>query len=215
MGFIYKITNLKNNKVYIGKTVISIESRWRGHKCAAKNNLDKYVLHKAMRKYGIENFIIELIEECKNEVLDEKEKYYIKKFHSFLGDEFCNGYNMTLGGEGKSLIDHSLIYELWDDGKSISEIAKILNCERNTPFKVLLDYENYSTQESNRRAHVLSGKSKQKPILQLDLNNNLIREFSSAREAAKITGISRPNIVNVANHRKGNHTAGGYRWEYK
>ena len=41
MGFIYKITNLKNNKVYIGKTVISIESRWRGHKCAAKNNLDK------------------------------------------------------------------------------------------------------------------------------------------------------------------------------
>lgn len=52
-----------------------------------------------MRKYGIENFIIELIEECKNEDLDEKEKYYIKKFHSFLGDEFCNGYNMTIGGE--------------------------------------------------------------------------------------------------------------------
>lgn len=52
------------------------------------------MLYKAFQKYGIENFIFEVLEECSILELSEKEKYYIEKF-----DTYFNGYNMTAGGE--------------------------------------------------------------------------------------------------------------------
>ena len=63
-----------------------------------------------------ENFTFEVIEECKKEELDEKEKYWIKQYNSFLGFENCNGYNMTLGGQNN--IPHKLTY------KKVEEIHK-------------------------------------------------------------------------------------------
>lgn len=74
MGYIYKITNQVNGKVYIGKTQYTIESRWKTHMYALNNGI-KYTLYKAMRKYGVENFVIEQIEEAPNDILDEREKY--------------------------------------------------------------------------------------------------------------------------------------------
>lgn len=50
-----------------------------------------------MRKYGIENFSFEIIEECKKEELNDKEKYWINYFNTFF-----NGYNLTTGGQGNS-----------------------------------------------------------------------------------------------------------------
>ena len=60
-GCIYKITCLVNNKVYIGLTTTSIEERWKGHISVSKRSR-KY-LYASMRKYGIENFKIEQIDE--------------------------------------------------------------------------------------------------------------------------------------------------------
>ena len=50
---IYKITNLVNEKVYIGQAQ-DIEKRWREHKCSSKSN--NQILYRAIRKYGLENF---------------------------------------------------------------------------------------------------------------------------------------------------------------
>ena len=58
MGYIYKITNKINGKVYIGLTTTSIEQRWRGHINESKK-CDRH-LYASMRKYGIENFNIEI-----------------------------------------------------------------------------------------------------------------------------------------------------------
>lgn len=217
MGFIYKITNTKNNKIYIGKTIGSINKRWREHKSNALNKTDNYLLHLAMRKYGIENFIIEIVEECPNELLNEKEIYYIKFFNSYIGqDKNKNcGYNMTPGGEGKNYDSYDKIFELWDAGNSISQIAFKIKYNRDTIRRILIDYENYSIEESNRRAHVLSGLSKSKSIIQYDLEGNFIKEFDSVSQAERETKISHSNIINVANHKKGHKSAGGYRWEYK
>lgn len=98
-GKIYKITNLVNGKIYVGKTALTLEERFSAHWNDAKSNHTNQILHHAMRKYGIENFIIELIEECNLDVINEREMYWIKTLDSRWG--YSNkGYNMTDGGEG-------------------------------------------------------------------------------------------------------------------
>lgn len=94
---IYKYTNKINNKSYIGQSV-NIERRRRQHIASSyytKSNTYNTVFHKAIRKYGEENFTFEIITLCKIEELDILEKHYIQKFNTL----FPNGYNMTSGGE--------------------------------------------------------------------------------------------------------------------
>ena len=96
---IYKITNLINNQCYIGQS-INIEKRWTQEKRRAfkDNDLDyNTLLSQAFRKYGVENFSFEILEECQKEELDEKEIYYISKYNSYF-----NGYNQTTGGQFSS-----------------------------------------------------------------------------------------------------------------
>lgn len=95
MGYIYKITNLINGKMYIGQTKRSIDIRWKEH----LRSKDDSPIHKAFRKYGIENFKIETLEECADELLNEKEIYYIKQYNSYNGHI---GYNATPGGESNA-----------------------------------------------------------------------------------------------------------------
>lgn len=100
---IYKITNQLNNKVYIGQS-INIKKRFNCHIWEAFNEKQipyNYAINRAIRKYGIKNFELEVIEECKKEELDEKEKYWIKYYNS---NNPNYGYNMTEGGDkGPSL----------------------------------------------------------------------------------------------------------------
>lgn len=96
---IYKIENLINNHCYIGQS-INIQKRLNRHKTVAfnENNNDyNYPLYRAFRKYGLENFSFEILEECLPEELNEKERYYIQEYNSFF-----NGYNQTLGGDNGS-----------------------------------------------------------------------------------------------------------------
>ena len=89
---IYKVTNKINGKVYIGQSV-DIGRRWRQHMTAE----DDIYFHKAIQKYGVDNFIWEVIEKCKKSELDERESYWIEYY-----DSFNKGYNRTKGGEGNS-----------------------------------------------------------------------------------------------------------------
>ena len=76
MPYIYKITNNLNGKVYIGKTNFTIEKRWREHcQDSQKETLQKRPLYSAMKKYGIENFSIEEIEQLETpQQAEEREK---------------------------------------------------------------------------------------------------------------------------------------------
>lgn len=89
---IYKITNKINGKCYIGQSR-NIENRLNRHRTAGFNPNDKcynYPLYRAIRKYGLENFSFEVIEECLIEQLTNKELYWISHFNSI-----DNGYNQT------------------------------------------------------------------------------------------------------------------------
>lgn len=98
---IYKITNTINGKSYIGQS-IDISLRWEKHKYEAYNSNQKsynFPLNRAIRKYNIENFTLDIIEECPKELLDEREKYWINYYGTFY-----EGYNATQGGDtGPSL----------------------------------------------------------------------------------------------------------------
>lgn len=91
MGYIYKITNILDNKLYIGQTKNSLEERWR---CHLKKTSNCRYLSSAIKKYGINNFKFQLICISFDENLDEIEKEYIKKFNCLVP----NGYNLREGG---------------------------------------------------------------------------------------------------------------------
>ena len=92
---IYIIRNIVNNKCYIGQTN-NLKARWIKHKNFLKNNKHhNRHLQAAWNKYGAEEFVFEILEECPIEELDEKETYYIHKYETHI-----NGYNLDEGGQG-------------------------------------------------------------------------------------------------------------------
>jgi DNA-binding protein H-NS len=110
---IYKITNNINQHCYIGQSK-HIKRRWNEHKNAAFNEADKsydYPLYRSFRKYGLENFTFEVIEECSIEELNEKEIYWI--------DYYKPVYNQTLGGDAASVPQKLTL-------KQVDEIQQIL-----------------------------------------------------------------------------------------
>lgn len=89
--WIYKITNIQNNKVYIGQTIRPIEQRFKRHINDALNNILDTHFARAIRKYGKENFIFEQIDTAQTQdELNKKEQYWIKYYNSVE-----NGYNET------------------------------------------------------------------------------------------------------------------------
>lgn len=92
---IYKITNNITGEAYVGQA-IDIQTRWNKEKSRAfqptSTEYDK-TLSRAFRKYGVDNFTFEIIEECNRSELDQREIYYISFY-----DTYFNGYNETTGG---------------------------------------------------------------------------------------------------------------------
>lgn len=126
---IYKIENLITGHVYIGQSV-NITSRWAAHKRAD----DDFPIHRAIKKYGIENFDFSIIEECPKEQLNDREIYWINYY-----DSFKNGYNATPGGQdGVSFQALSFdkleeIRKLLQEGtKTNIEIGKLYNVSDQT-----------------------------------------------------------------------------------
>jgi group I intron endonuclease len=101
-GKIYKITNTENNKVYIGCTINTLKHRFEEHcyRCL-KTNINTKLCNN-VRKYGVEKFTIELIEECSLDVIYNREVEVIKEHNSFE-----EGLNSTVGGEGCLGYKHS------------------------------------------------------------------------------------------------------------
>ena len=109
--YIYKITNLINNKVYIGQTK-NFEQRKKTHIRDSKNK--KFLISRAINKYGVENFLFEIIKECETlEEINSEEKEYIIKYNS---RNMKYGYNIDEGGRSEISIEKR---------KKMSEARKI------------------------------------------------------------------------------------------
>ena len=146
-GFIYKISNKINNKVYIGQTIQDPKERWYRHcqrKCLSENERNM-AIKRAIFKYGKDNFTFEVIEKIENyskELLDNREIYWIAHYNSYE-----NGYNCTKGGSlgSKPLKiskeEHTDIIDLYNCGFSLRNIAKEYNVDKAT-IKHILEINN-------------------------------------------------------------------------
>lgn len=211
MAYIYQIINDINNKIYIGKTEFSIDKRFKEH-CsdAFKERNEKRPLYSAMRKYGIEHFHIELIEETDNP--EEREKYWIEQKQSFK-----KGYNATLGGDGKKYLDYDLIIASYKEIKSIKDTAISLGISSDSVSNVL---------RANNISIITSSdviqKKYGKVVNMYDLQNTFLKTFPSVNAAAKymvennLTGCKmttiKQHITEVCMGKR--KTAAKFKWKY-
>ena len=174
IGFIYKITNNLNNKCYIGQTIQNVKERFYQH-CANKTGekVLNMAIHRAILKYGKHNFKLEVIEEVEQELLNEREIYWINYYNSY-----NNGYNSTIGGQSfinkpKDLDYETIIIE-YNSGKSLRSIGSKFNVDKRT-IKDLLIRHNITLRTT--RSYKLSQEDRE----------NLIKDFKS--------GLSRKEII--------------------
>lgn len=161
---IYKITNLINNKVYIGQST-NIKERWKAHRSRPfQKNSEQYnsLLYRSIRKYGLENFSFEIIEECDKRFLDEREIYWIAYYSS---NNFENGYNLTKGGDSAT---YSKLTE-----KQVEEIIKLLQNTAISQEEIAKQYQ--VTQRTISGINIGQCWKKEKTIYPLRDNSTCIK----------------------------------------
>lgn len=209
MAYIYKITNDINQKSYIGMTYNTIEERWKQHQYDAnkRNLIEKRPLYRAIVKYGISHFHIEQIEET--DIPEERERYWIEYYGTFK-----NGYNATLGGDGRPYIDYDLVVSTYRECQNQREVARRLNIDLKT-VRTILKIKQEPVLPLLEVMQKVSGKI----VNQYDLNNNYIQSFPSVKAAAeslgKITSSSNGATSHISDVCRGKRkTAYGYIWRF-
>jgi hypothetical protein len=123
---IYMYENKTNGHKYIGLSN-NIERRHRDHVSASKNPKSKDyndVIHKAFRKYGLENFELKILEECPESKLKEREIYWIEKYNTYTSREH---YNQTPGGD---LVGEKNIHKGEEHGKAKLTEKDVIACRQ-------------------------------------------------------------------------------------
>ena len=105
------------------------------------------------------------------------------------------------------------IYLLWQQGLTLTEIKSKIDCDIHSASIMLKKLYNISEEEIQKRKNSFNSNSKKKPILQLDINNSIIREWASATDAAKTLNL---DISSIRKCIKGTRkSCGGFKWKEK
>lgn len=245
MGYIYKITNKINNKIYIGQTIKERPSdRYSQHRYLANHpEQEKGIsyLHRAMASDGLDNFQFEIIEQIENDLLNEREQYWIKYYDCIVP----NGYNITDGGSGTQgysrpqsieerekrqqsnknyYIEHpeaiekarQRATELWKNEeyrKKVTESNKKFYQEHPDIFKGENNpmYGKKHTEEALKKIRANAATRKLK-IAQLDKDTlEIIKIHNGVKDAEKALGVSHGWISKAARQDK---IAYGYKWKF-
>jgi group I intron endonuclease len=187
---IYKITNPKG-KVYIGQSV-DVNHRLGKYKRLNGNILAQKKIYNSLIKYGIENHSFEVLEECSMEQLNEKEIYYIEKY-----DSFKNGLNMQIGGKSSP--------------KSEEFKQKL---RKPKPLGFAEHMSRVMTGKKQSLEHKLKTSNKlKKPITQLDMSGNIIKDWNSSIDASNELKVDRGSLTQCLKGRI--KSCGGFKWIYK
>ena len=198
---IYCITNLVNNKKYIGQSS-EIERRWKEHIKEANKGSNKSILYQAIRKYGLENFKFKILEECNLEELDERERYWIK-FYQTYPPNLEKGYNMSPGGENKGLCKvylnlDNIIYDLKYTKISQVKIAEKYGTTNSTIYNI-----NHGNEYYRNDISYPIRKNKFRKLSDLntrdieEIQDLLVNSYFSKNEIALKLNISTITIDNI------------------
>lgn len=215
-GTIYLITNLINGKQYVGQTIRDVNIRYKEHLEEALYTNRNLHLYNSIRKYGISNFKLDIIETniFDEKTLNEKEIYYIQLYNTYE-----NGYNNTKGGGGVKGYHHNnetknkiskAVKENMYKINTPERTAKIIKAQKGRKFTDLhkkhisesckgkrfgVNNSFYGKTHSNESKLKMSQSSTKYLVEQLDMNNNLLNTFNSVLEAANY--ISNNKITNA------------------
>lgn len=206
MGYIYKITCNTTKKIYIGKSQSTVQERWKEHCRTAflpSHGDYNFPFHRAIRKYGPEDFIIEIIDETSDsELLKEKEKEWIAYYNSYY-----EGYNSTLGGDGNCRYNYDDICDFYlQNGNSLKLTCQHFKIYDQVVYKALksknIDYKNL--QPTIKKEYYKDKKI----IYCVELN----KKFNTMKEIDEFFGKSaHPNVRRALNGVT--KKAYGYTWK--
>lgn len=224
---IYKITNLINDKIYIGRSV-NLKSRKSKHKTKISNT----IISRAIRKYGHDNFLFEVIEYCEIDKLVEREGYYLDLLQPFREN---NGYNIlkdsSIGGwlgmlhtsEARSKMSESKKGIIpWNKGKKgvqeCSDETRKLMSENNIGEKNPFYGKKHSDETKNKISDKNKGRDhshEYRSVIQIDKNTlNIIKIWNSIADVYKYFNapLHNSNISRVCRGKQ--KTAYGFIWKY-
>lgn len=215
MGVIYKIIN-PSGKIYVGKTY-DLRKRINCHKCSAKKDKN-IILYNSIKKYGWENHKLEVIENLEDELLNDREIYWINKLGTYK-QENPNGMNMTMGGDGQR--------STWIHDIERRKAQSDLYSKEGNPF-----YGKKHTDESKKiLAEKASKRQKErcikipewgvnkgrlkvmKPCVVYNNKGEFIREYDSLTNCWKSLNINRCSVTDSVRH--GTWVYGKYLIKYK
>ena len=193
VGIIYGWYCTVTDKWYIGQSIES-EKRFNAHIYKAIIQKCNTHFHRALRKYGLENWVYCVLEEnIPRENLDMKEAYWIEYY-----DSYYNGHNMTTGGNTNSIVSI-------ETRKKLSESHKGRLHTEETKKKI---------SESNKGKHnYWTGKpgAHRRKVKKYDLNGNYIQTYISIKEAIRQNPQCR-SIYTVCRGKM--KQSGGFVWKY-
>lgn len=177
MGYIYKISNDVNDKVYIGKTETGVEQRFREHcRDSRKERCERRPLYAAMRKHGADRFAIEVIEECPSEMLAARESFWISHYGSYQ-----YGYNATQGGDGTTRFPREEILSRLLECPYTIRVAREFGCDVSLVRSIARANNIPVRSEYRERA----SKERGRQVLQFSLDGTYLQTFDSFADALK------------------------------
>lgn len=195
--FIYKITNLVNNKVYIGQTIRDPEIRFQEH---LHNSKGKEYLPCAIRHYGKENFIMEVIDTATSQQeLDEKEIFWISYYNSYYDAPNSNGYNLTLGGDSNPMnceeVQKKHLTSMRSEEvrnkisatikKRIEEGTLFTEEHRKNLSKAMKGNQHFKGHKRTQSAIEATSKALHKKVYCIDEQGNVVNRFDSVVSACE------------------------------
>lgn len=226
---VYKITNIVNNKVYIGSS-FNIKQRWNRHLNELRQNIHhSSKLQRSFNIHGKESFIFEIIEECDKNIIIEREQYWINSY-----DSYHSGYNEMIVvnypmlGKNHSIKTKNKMSEA-HKGKVLSKETKEklrdLNLgkkiSQETKKKISKALKGKYTKEKNS----MWGKSmsqdvknklievNNKKIVQYNKNGDFIKKWGSISECAKTLNLDNSSITKVCRGKL--KTTGNFTFKYE
>jgi group I intron endonuclease len=216
MGVIYKILS-PSGRLYIGQTQ-NLRKRINAYKCDVRKDRKDIKLHNSLRKYGWDAHVLEVIEEVADELMDEREIYWIAELKTYCY-KYPEGLNMTEGGDGQR--------STWmHDIERRRKQAQRFSGEGN-PFYGKKHTKEYRAKkakqvsEYNKKHGVMvpewgvekGREAVRKKILCYDLQGNFLKEYNSLSSASAELSISHQSITDSLTKRKSQ--AKGYVFRYK
>jgi len=223
-GRIYKITNQVNGKFYVGMTRKKLKYRFNNHCYDALIRNSNSYFHKAIRKYGKENFIIEEVEVCEKN-LPDREVFWISKLKP--------DYNQTIGGDngilgfrhteetknflsekrkGKYTGEKNPFYGQHHTQKTKDKLSKMRKGQPS-PCGFAGKYHKEESKSKTSQTLKKNPNVKRIKVFQYDIEGNFLREFQSISDASKFVGTT-PSNIKYTCEGKFKHCK-GYKWSYE